>query len=139
MNTLQGTYQDATNAFKKNNKQVIQNRQAQVVWNDILGKTGRIAGTVKGMIIKMLGVSKDGSVKANSALSVLQNTLGKLADNPKLIKTIAKTVALLAGLKVGGLTAKLGFLHVKDGIFSLRKHFATIKGLSITKLSLIHI
>ena len=133
MDTLQGTYQDATNAFKENNKQIIQNRQAQVVWNDILGKTGPIAGTVKGMIIEMLGVSEDGSVKANSALSVLQNTLGKLADNPELIKTIAKTVALLAGLRVGGLTAKLGFLHVKGGILSLQKAFATMKGLGITK------
>ena len=133
MDTLQGTYQDATNAFKENNKQIIQNRKAQVVWNDILGKTGQIAGTVKGMIIEMLGVSEDGSVKANSALSVLQNTLGKLADNPELIKTIAKTVALLAGLRVGGLTAKLGFLHVKGGILSLQKAFATMKGLGITK------
>ena len=133
MDTLQGTYKDATAAFKENNKQIIQNRQAQVVWNDILGKTGKIAATVKGMIIEMLGVSEDGSVKANSALSVLQNTLGKLADNPELIKTIAKTVALLAGLKVGGLTAKLGFLHVKGGILSLQKAFATMKGLGITK------
>ena len=133
MDTLQGTYQDATNAFKENNKQIIQNRQAQVVWNDILGKTGQIAGTVKGMIIEMLGVSEDGSVKANSALSVLQNTLGKIADNPELIRTIAKTVALLAGLRVGGLTAKLGFLHVKGGILSLQKAFATMKGLGITK------
>lgn len=133
MDTLQGTYKDATTAFKENNKQIIQNRQAQVVWNDILGKTGKIAATVKGVIIEMLGVSEDGSVKANSALSVLQNTLGKLADNPELIKTIAKTVALLAGLKVGGLTAKLGFLHVKGGILSLQKAFATMKGLGITK------
>lgn len=133
MDTLQGTYQDATNAFKENNKQIIQNRQAQVVWNDILGKTGQIAGTVKGMIIEMLGVSEDGSVKANSALSVLQNTLGKIADNPELIKTIAKTVALLAGLKAGGLIAKLGFLQVKGGILSVQKAFTMIKGLGITK------
>ena len=133
METLQGTYQGAAASFKKNNKQIIQNRQAQLVWNDILGKTGKIAGTVKGMIIEMLGVSKKGSVKANSALAVLQNTLGKLADNPKLIKTIAKTVALLAGLKAGGLVAKLGFLHVKGGVLSLQKAFATMKGLGITK------
>lgn len=133
MDTLQGTYQDATTAFKENNKQIIQNRQAQVVWNDILGKTGQIAGTVKGMIIEMLGVSEDGSVKANSALSVLQTTLGKIADNPELIKTIAKTVALLAGLKAGGLTAKLGFLHVKGGILSVQKAFAIMSGIGIDK------
>jgi phage-related protein len=133
MNTLQGTYQDAAAAFKENNKQIIQNRQAQVIWNDILGKTGQIASTVKGMIIEMLGVSEDGSVKANSALSLLQNTLGKLADNPELIKTIAKTVALLAGLRVGGLVAKLGFLQVKGGILSVQKAFTMMKGLGITK------
>lgn len=133
MDTLQGTYQDATNAFKENNKQILQNRQAQIVWNDILGKCGKIAGTVKGMMLEMFGVSEDGSVKANSALSVLQTTLGKLADNPELIKTIAKTVALLAGVRVGGLTAKLGFLHVKGGILSVQKAFTTMKGLGITK------
>lgn len=133
MDTLQGTYQDATNAFKENNKQIIQNRQAQVVWNDILGKCGKIAGTVKGMLIEMLGVGEDGSVKANSALSVMQTTLGKIADNPELIKTIAKTVALLAGLRVGGLTAKLGFLHVRGGILSAQQAFATMKGLGIAK------
>lgn len=133
MDTLQGTYKDASTAYKENNKQIIQNRQAQSVWNDIMGKAGSIAGTVKGMIIEMLGVSEDGSLKANSALSVLQTTLGKLADNPELIKTIAKTVALLAGLKVGGLTAKLGFQHAKGGILSLKKAFATMKGLGVTK------
>lgn len=133
MNTLQGTYQDATAAFKENNKQIIQNRQAQVVWNDILGKAGKIAGTVKGMIIDMLGVAEDGSLKANSALSIMSNTMGKLADNPELIKTIAKVVALLAGVKVGGLTAKLGFLYVKGGILSVQKAFTVMKGLGITK------
>ena len=133
MDTLQSTYQDATTAFQENNKQIIQNRQAQVVWNDILGNTGKIATTVKGMIIDMFGVAEDGSVKANSALSVLQHTLGKLADNPQLVKTIAKTVALFAAVKVGGLTAKLGFLYVKDGIWSVQRAFTLMKGLGITK------
>ena len=133
MDTLQGTYQDAAKTFKENNKQIIQNRAAQAAWNDILGKTGKIAGTVKGMLLEMLGVSADGSIKANSALEKVQTTLGKIADNPELIKTIAKTVVGLAGIRVAGLTAKLGFLQVKGGILAVQKAMETMKAIGASK------
>ena len=133
MDTLQGTYQSATDAFYENNKQIIKSRQSQIVYNDILAQVGRIAGTVKSSLLEMLGVTEDGSVKANSALSKVQDVLTKLADNPELIKTITKVVALLVGMKAGGLVAKLGFLNVKGGILSVQKAFATMKGLGVTK------
>ncbi len=133
MNTLQDTYQDATKIFKENNKQIIQNRQAQLAWNDILGKTGQIASTVKGMMLEMFGITQEGTVRANSALEKVQTTMGKLADNPELVKTIAKIATLLVGVKAGGLTAKLGFLYVKDSILSVQKAFTVMKGLGIAK------
>ena len=36
--------------------------------------------------------------------------------NPKLVQTALKVAAALAGMKVAGLTAKLGFLHISSGI-----------------------
>lgn len=54
-------------------------------------------------------------------------------ENPRAVKAIAKIVAGLAGLKAGGLIAKLGFLEVKGGILSIQKAFTMIKGLGITK------
>lgn len=54
-------------------------------------------------------------------------------ENPEAVKTIAKVVTALIGLKAGGLVAKLGFLEVKGGILSIQKAFTMMKGLGITK------
>lgn len=49
-------------------------------------------------------------------------------NNPEAVKTIAKVAAALVGLKAGGLVAKLGFLEVQGGIWSIQKAFELIKG-----------
>lgn len=41
--------------------------------------------------------------------------------NPKLVQTALKVAAALAGMKVAGLTAKLGFLHISSGIKDAQK------------------
>lgn len=41
--------------------------------------------------------------------------------NPKLVQTVLKVAAALAGMKVAGLTAKLGFLHISSGIKDAQK------------------
>lgn len=41
--------------------------------------------------------------------------------NPKLVQTALKVAAALAGMKVAGLTAKLGFLHIASGIKDAQK------------------
>lgn len=46
-------------------------------------------------------------------------------ENPQAVKTIAKVAVALAGLKVGGLAAKLGFLEVKDG---MNKYLQSLTG-----------
>lgn len=52
-------------------------------------------------------------------------------ENPQAVKTIAKVAVALAGLKVGGLVAKLGFLEVQGGVFKLQKAFEIIKGIGM--------
>lgn len=52
-------------------------------------------------------------------------------ENPQAVKTIAKVAVALAGLKVGGLAAKLGFLEVKGGILNVQKAFEIIKGIGM--------
>ncbi len=133
MDTLQSTYQKATDAFYENNKQIVKSRQSQIVWNDLLAKCGVIAGTVKSALTGMLGISADGSVEANSALEKLSTTLDKIAENPELIATVTKVVTALVGVKAGGLVAKMGFLNVQNGIFEMQKTFANVQGLGITK------
>lgn len=54
-------------------------------------------------------------------------------ENPQATKTIAKVAVALAGLKVGGLAAKLGFLEVKGGILNVQKAFEIIKGIGMNK------
>lgn len=50
-------------------------------------------------------------------------------ENPQAVKTIAKVAVALAGLKVGGLAAKLGFLEVKGGILNVQKAFTRMGGI----------
>lgn len=42
-------------------------------------------------------------------------------ENPKLVQTALKVAAALAGMKVAGLTAKLGFLQISSGIKDAQK------------------
>ena len=42
-------------------------------------------------------------------------------ENPKLVQTVLKVAGALAGVKVAGLTAKLGFLHISSGIKGAQK------------------
>lgn len=47
--------------------------------------------------------------------------------NPKLVQTALKVAAALAGMKVAGLTAKLGFLHISSGIKDAQKTLELFK------------
>lgn len=42
-------------------------------------------------------------------------------ENPKLVQTVLKVAAALAGMRVAGLTAKLGFLQISSGIKDAQK------------------
>lgn len=88
---------------------------------------------------------------ANLAITLGQQllpTVGKVAEkvaelttkvtdyaqqNPKAVKTVLALVSGLAGLKVGGLAAKLGFLESKKGILALQQGFAKLSVLKQSK------
>ena len=48
-------------------------------------------------------------------------------ENPELLSTIVKVAAALAGLKVGALAGKLGFLEIKGGILAVQGAFTKLK------------
>jgi TP901 family phage tail tape measure protein len=53
-------------------------------------------------------------------------------ENPEAVKTIGKVAVALAGLKVGGLVAKLGFQEVYGGVLQVQKAFTLLKGLGLS-------
>ncbi len=56
------------------------------------------------------------------------------AKNPETVKMIAKIAAGLAGLKAGGLVAKIGFLHIQNGFLGIRKAFTLLQGIGLPGL-----
>lgn len=73
-----------------------------------------------------------GIVMGQNLLPIVGNLADKVAAvvvkvsefaqaNPKLVQTALKVAAALAGMKVAGLTAKLGFLHISSGIKDAQK------------------
>lgn len=62
-------------------------------------------------------------------LAVLVTKVSEFAQaNPKLVQTVGKVVAGLAVLKVAGLGAKLGFLHIQSGVKTAQKVLELFKG-----------
>ena len=53
-------------------------------------------------------------------------------ENPELLSTIVKVAAALAGLKVGALAGKLGFLEVKGGVLAVQGAFTKLKAFAGT-------
>ena len=102
------------------------------------------AGATEEAFAKMENTTEAKMQKAKNSIANLgivlgQNLLpivGNLADkvaavvikvsefaqaNPKLVQTALKVAAALAGMKIAGLTAKLGFLHIASGIKDAQK------------------
>ena len=78
----------------------------------------------------LLPTLTEGVKKFTEILNAVTNFV---RENPQATKTIAKVAVALAGLKVGGLAAKLGFLEVKGGILNVQKAFEIIKGIGMNK------
>ena len=53
-------------------------------------------------------------------------------ENPELLSTIVKVAAALAGLKVGALAGKLGFLEIKGGVLAVQGAFTKLKAFAGT-------
>ena len=70
-----------------------------------------------------------------SAFDGLQTEIGLmvLPALTEAVKMIAKIAAGLVGLKTGGLVAKIGFLHLQNGFLGIRKAFALIQGIGLSR------
>lgn len=81
-----------------------------------------------------------GIVLGQNLLPIVGNLADKVAslvtkvsefaqENPKVVQTVLKLVAGLAGLKVAGLGTKLGFLEAKKGVLGIMGAFEKFKAL----------
>ena len=93
METLAGTYDDATNAFYKNNAALIESRKAQARLDEIMGKLGEQASIVKTEIMTGLTPALENLVenvdweKLGSAIS---DFVSAIIDNgPTIISIVA--------------------------------------------------
>lgn len=80
-----------------------------------------------------------GIILGQNLLPIVGNVADKLAtlvtkvtefaqENPKLVQTVLKVAAGLAAVKVAGLGAKLGFLHIQSGVKTAQKVLELFRG-----------
>ncbi len=88
-------------------------------------------------------LSNLGIVLGNTFLPYVTKAADKLAglvtkfsewaqENPELLSTVVKVGAALAGLKVGALAGKLGFLEIKGGVLAVQGAFTKLKAFAGT-------
>ena len=109
METLSGTYDDASDAFYRNNEAIIAARNSQVSMDDTLAKLGQTVTTVKNKIINeflpaissitlafsdmLLGVENADKEFSNSITQLINNTVKKLPEFMQLGIDILSAVA----------------------------------------------
>ena len=71
MDTLARTYEDASDAFYENNRQVIDARRNQATLSEVTAKLGDASATVKNRMWELFGAMADGTVRPGSALEWL--------------------------------------------------------------------
>lgn len=117
----------------------------------MVGDASQYAGSMEAEYAARAATSENSFELMKNALKELSDTFGKIfvpgaengmqaltqliykvtdfvKENPELIKTVTKVAAGLAGLKIAGLGAKLGFLEIKGGILDAQKVLALFKG-----------
>lgn len=85
METLGTTYEDAADAFYKNNEALVQARNRQVVLQQVTGKLGEASASAKNKIMEMLGATADGGIAEGS---VLDKLLTKLEEFKAKLDTV---------------------------------------------------
>ena len=71
MNTLSGEYDEAADAFYKNNEELIKSRKNQAMLAETMGTLGKASATAKNGILQLLGAQEEGGYRAGSALDLL--------------------------------------------------------------------
>ena len=73
LETLTGSYDDAADAFYRNNEQLVQARKNQAALSAMTAKLGNASAIVKNSRMRLFGVQEDGSIRAGSALAWLSD------------------------------------------------------------------
>ena len=73
LETLTGSYDDAADAFYRNNEQLVQARKNQAALSAMTAKLGNASAIAKNSLARLFGVQEDGSIRAGSALAWLND------------------------------------------------------------------
>lgn len=73
LETLTGSYDDAADAFYRNNEQLVQARKNQAALSAMTAKLGNASAIAKNSLMRLFGVQEDGSFRAGSALAWLND------------------------------------------------------------------
>ena len=69
LETLTGSYDDAADAFYRNNEHLVQARKNQAALSAMTAKLGNASAIAKNSLMRLFGVQEDGSIRAGSALA----------------------------------------------------------------------
>ena len=78
LETLTGAYSNAADAFYENNAQLVQSRQNEAALATVTAKVGSASAIAKNGLLQLFGVQQDGSIRAGSALALLNNKADSL-------------------------------------------------------------
>ena len=78
LETLTGAYADASDAFYKNNAQLVQSRQNEAALATVTAKVGSASAIAKNGLMQLFGVQQDGSIRAGSAMAWLNDKADSL-------------------------------------------------------------
>lgn len=118
MDALAGAYDDAADAFYRNNAELVQSRQNQAALANTTAKLGSASAIAKNSLMRLFGVQKDGSIRAGSALAWLndraENVLAKFQEWSQDGTLDALSQKLDQGLAKAGEPAGKAFQWVLD-------------------------
>ena len=80
LETLTGAYDDAADAFYRNNAELVQSRQNQAALATATAKLGSASAAAKNSLMRLFGVQADGSIRAGSALAWLNDRAAKFQE-----------------------------------------------------------
>ena len=143
LETLTGSYDDAADAFYRNNEQLVQSRKNQAALSAMTAKLGNASAIAKNSLMRLFGVQEDGSIRAGSALAWLndkaESLLAKFQEWSQDGTMDALAQKLDQGLARGAELASQGFQWLRengDTLLAVLKPLAgAIIGLKLIKLA----
>ena len=143
LETLTGSYDDAADAFYRNNEQLVQSRKNQAALSAMTAKLGNASAIAKNSLMRLFGVQEDGSIRAGSALAWLndkaESLLAKFQEWSQDGTMDALAQKLVQGLARGAELASQGFQWLRengDTLLAVLKPLAgAIIGLKLIKLA----